>query len=75
MSLAEELWEAARAGNEECEDELNRLLKIEKAAQDHLAREGICASADDDGESLVCGSDQCTYCALVEAVDGNTRKT
>jgi hypothetical protein len=40
---------------------------------DHIGHWGICDSADDDGESLVCGSDLCSYCALVLAVDGRGR--
>ena len=51
-----------------------RVEQLEHLIGDHLAHEGICDSADDDGESLVCGSDLCTYCALVRAIDGEVRE-
>ena len=52
---------------------VERIRRLEWLINDHIGTWGICDSADDDGESLVCGSDQCSYCALVLAVGGQAR--
>jgi hypothetical protein len=50
------------------------VAKLNKLICDHIGHWGVCDSADDDGESLVCGSDQCSYCALVAEIDGKKVK-
>jgi len=50
-----------------------KVSELRDLINDHIGHWGVCGSADDDGESLVCGSDKCSYCALVLAAGGKAR--
>lgn len=66
-------FDRCMAAERKLADIKKRVALLEERINDHVGHWGVCDSADDDGESLVCGSDKCSYCALVLAAGGLAR--